>query len=216
MKIRLVSFLAASLSLVSVGVVTLQPLAANAQAADDSMLSRESVLRDPDTPVMGNPRGDITIVEYFDYRCPYCKKVNTRAAESRPRRWANSPRLQGLADLWRRLDLRREARARHQISEQVRRSPRGADCHQGNANRAECPSHSGSGRHRRGPCHARPCHRIKTPIDALLARNHAQAVAFGFQGTPAFIIGHFRIPGALDAATFKQAIADARAAQQRK
>jgi hypothetical protein len=39
---------------------------------------------------------------------------------------------------------------------------------------------------------------------------------FGFQGTPAFIIGHFRIPGALDAATFKQAIADARAAQQRK
>jgi len=56
----------------------------------------------------------------------------------------------------------------------------------------------------------------ETVLAALLGRNHAQAVAFGFQGTPAFIIGHFRIPGALDAATFKQAIADARAAQQRK
>jgi thiol-disulfide isomerase/thioredoxin len=36
---------------------------------------RESVLRDPDVPSMGNPQGDITIVEYFDYQCPYCKKV---------------------------------------------------------------------------------------------------------------------------------------------
>src|SRR5208283_5590711 len=50
--------------------------AANAQATDDSMLSRESVLRDPNVPVEGNSKGDITIVEYFDYRCPYCKKVN--------------------------------------------------------------------------------------------------------------------------------------------
>ncbi|HAP12523.1 MAG TPA: disulfide bond formation protein DsbA, partial [Afipia sp.] len=36
---------------------------------------RESVLRDPDIPSIGNPQGDITIVEYFDYQCPYCKKV---------------------------------------------------------------------------------------------------------------------------------------------
>ncbi len=36
---------------------------------------RESVLRDPDVPSIGNPKGDITIVEYFDYQCPYCKKV---------------------------------------------------------------------------------------------------------------------------------------------
>src|SRR5450830_665923 len=33
-------------------------------------------------------------------------------------------------------------------------------------------------------------------IDALLARNHEQAVALEFQGTPAFIIGKFRVPGA--------------------
>lgn len=31
--------------------------------------------RDPDAPVAGNPRGDVTIVEFFDYRCGYCKSV---------------------------------------------------------------------------------------------------------------------------------------------
>ncbi len=56
----------------------------------------------------------------------------------------------------------------------------------------------------------------KSSIEALLARNNEQAEAFGFQGTPAFIVGTFRIPGVLDAASFKQAIADARAAARKK
>jgi protein-disulfide isomerase len=30
---------------------------------------------DPATPVGGNPHGDVAIVEFFDYRCPYCKEV---------------------------------------------------------------------------------------------------------------------------------------------
>ncbi|CAB4327271.1 DsbA family protein [Brucella sp. 191011898] len=32
------------------------------------------VLYDKEIPVLGNPNGDVTIVEYFDYQCPYCKK----------------------------------------------------------------------------------------------------------------------------------------------
>lgn len=32
------------------------------------------VLYDKDIPVLGNPHGDVTIVEYFDYQCSYCKK----------------------------------------------------------------------------------------------------------------------------------------------
>lgn len=26
-------------------------------------------------PVLGNPKGDVTIVEFFDYNCPYCRQV---------------------------------------------------------------------------------------------------------------------------------------------
>ena len=30
---------------------------------------------DPNAPVIGNPSGDVTIVEFFDYNCPYCKRA---------------------------------------------------------------------------------------------------------------------------------------------
>jgi protein-disulfide isomerase len=36
---------------------------------------RRELLEDPDTPVGGNPKGDVSLVEFFDYRCPYCKQV---------------------------------------------------------------------------------------------------------------------------------------------
>jgi protein-disulfide isomerase len=35
---------------------------------------REGLVR-PDDPVAGNPQGDVTIVEFFDTRCPYCKRL---------------------------------------------------------------------------------------------------------------------------------------------
>ncbi len=33
------------------------------------------LLSDPDTPVGGNPKGSVSIVEFFDYRCGYCKRA---------------------------------------------------------------------------------------------------------------------------------------------
>lgn len=36
---------------------------------------RGELENDPTSPVGGNPRGDVTIVEFFDYQCPYCKRV---------------------------------------------------------------------------------------------------------------------------------------------
>jgi protein-disulfide isomerase len=35
-------------------------------------------LRDPMSPVIGNAKGDVTIVEFFDYTCPFCKAVEPR------------------------------------------------------------------------------------------------------------------------------------------
>jgi protein-disulfide isomerase len=50
-------------------------------------------------------------------------------------------------------------------------------------------------------------------IDVILARNNAQAEAFGFKGTPSFIVGKFRVPGVLTMAEFEMVIADARKAK---
>jgi len=43
--------------------------------ADALKAHADAVFRDPGAPVAGNPIGDVTIVEFFDYRCPYCKRV---------------------------------------------------------------------------------------------------------------------------------------------
>src|SRR3954470_14909831 len=36
--------------------------------------SRDSLVN-PADPVAGDPKGDVTIVEFFDTRCPYCRKI---------------------------------------------------------------------------------------------------------------------------------------------
>ena len=36
---------------------------------------RNEIFHDPATPVGGNAEGDITIVEFFDYQCSYCKQA---------------------------------------------------------------------------------------------------------------------------------------------
>ena len=36
---------------------------------------RDELFKDPDSPVAGNPSGDVTVVEFFDYNCPYCRRV---------------------------------------------------------------------------------------------------------------------------------------------
>src|SRR5712691_2219883 len=35
----------------------------------------EDVFRDADSPVAGNQQGDVSLVEFFDYNCPYCRQM---------------------------------------------------------------------------------------------------------------------------------------------
>ena len=48
--------------------------AASAAAAAQS----GKLLRDPNSPVLGNPNGDVTLVKFTDYQCGYCKASEPR------------------------------------------------------------------------------------------------------------------------------------------
>ena len=181
-----------------------------AQATGD-ILSRDAVLRDPDIPDLGNPQGDMTIVEYFDYQCPYCKKTAPDLAQVARedgkvrivlKDWpifgpasAYAARMALASKYQDKYEQAHDAliAAKTKLTEAAvddLLAKAGVDVARASADR---------------DAHARE-------IDALLARNDMQARAFGFQGTPAFIIGTFRVPGSLNTAGFKRAISDARKA----
>lgn len=60
---------------------TLEALQAKREAEErervrNLIASRQAeLLNDPNSPVSGNLEGDVTVVEFFDYRCGYCKRV---------------------------------------------------------------------------------------------------------------------------------------------
>ncbi len=57
-----------------------QRLAAQQQQDIDQRIAAraEALNNAPSSPVLGNPGGDVVIVEFFDYACPYCKAVEPR------------------------------------------------------------------------------------------------------------------------------------------
>lgn len=69
-------------------VEAMQALEARRLQAEDgearSVLAARAyeVFRDPDSPVGGNAEGDVTMVEFFDYNCPYCRQVASVMAEA--------------------------------------------------------------------------------------------------------------------------------------
>ena len=66
----------AALTLIGAGALVAGGItAARAATDEDEVLTEAKVLRDPDVPVAGNPGGNITIVEWSDYNCPYCRKL---------------------------------------------------------------------------------------------------------------------------------------------
>jgi protein-disulfide isomerase len=52
--------------------------AAAKQKATQSVLRerQKDLFADPDAPVLGNPNGDVVMVEFFDYNCGYCKQAH--------------------------------------------------------------------------------------------------------------------------------------------
>jgi protein-disulfide isomerase len=52
-----------------------EEVAQQGQARQNILARRNELFGDPTSPVGGNPDGDVTIVEFFDYQCGFCKRV---------------------------------------------------------------------------------------------------------------------------------------------
>ena len=52
-----------------------QRQASEKEAREAIATSRDALEEDRTSPVAGNPQGDVTLIQFFDYRCGYCKKV---------------------------------------------------------------------------------------------------------------------------------------------
>jgi protein-disulfide isomerase len=192
------------------------PGAAAAQDdGEEKVLTEALVLRDPDIPAAGNVDGDITIVEYFDYQCPYCRKIEPELRQVVQddgkvrlvlKDW---PVLGEVSVIAARMALASKFQGKYLVAHEaligvnsklteprIRELLAGAGIDIDRLNRDLVTN--------------------AKAIDAILARNNDQAMAFGFKGTPSFIVGKFRVPGILTMAQFDQVIADARKAAAHK
>lgn len=49
----------------------------NAASSEAIKQNKEALFNDPETPHAGNPKGDVSLVEFMDYNCGYCKDALT-------------------------------------------------------------------------------------------------------------------------------------------
>jgi protein-disulfide isomerase len=48
----------------------------DAKQGEQEAADAKAALQDSDSPVGGNPKGDVTLVEFFDYNCPFCRAMS--------------------------------------------------------------------------------------------------------------------------------------------
>ncbi|MBN9602118.1 MAG: DsbA family protein [Afipia felis] len=179
--------------------------------ANESDTSREAILNDPAAPTTGNKNGDLTIVVFFDYNCPFCKKSEPELerfvkadgkirlvykewpilteASIKGSQWALAAKYQGKYDVAHAAMMAIPGRKipAEQMREAIAKA--GVDM-----NRLDSDLNA----------HA-------NEITEILRRNLAQADYLGLQGTPAYIVGPYRVTSALNYDGFKRVVADARA-----
>jgi protein-disulfide isomerase len=200
---------------VSVALLGAAALSRPAFAADDEVLTEALVLRDPEIPAAGNVNGDITIVEWFDYNCPYCRKIDPELRQV----IQDDGKVRLVLKDWPILGPVSKVASRMALAAKYQDKFMAAhEAMIGVASKLTEPrigellSGAGIDMDRL----KRDIETNAKAIDGILARNNDQALAFGFKGTPSFIVGKFRVPGVLTMAEFELVIADARKAKAGK
>lgn len=177
--------------------------------AQDAELTVENVLFDPDGPVLGNPNGDITLVEYFDYQCPCCKAAHpllteTVARDGNIRLVMKDWPIFGAESLRAtRLTLGAAELGQFEVANSALMATE-ARLSAADVNAAL----TGAGIDIAAATNA--FSGAANKWNDYLGRNSRQAESFGLPGTPAYIIGQTLYPGTLSKDQLEKAIKSAR------
>lgn len=183
---------------------------AEQKAQSNVLEKREDLENDPASPVAGNPKGDVVIVEFFDYSCGYCKKVMPTFVKL----LEEDKNIKAVFKELPILGPNSELSARAAISVYMIAPDKYFEFHK---------KLMGSGRiSGQGSINVLAKalgidtktleEKMKSKeVESAIAKDKALASEIGIHGTPAFIIDGNLVPGAIDLDTFKTMVANARA-----
>ena len=162
---------------------------------------------DADSPVAGNPNGDVVIVEFNDYQCPYCKRSyqamkSVVGADGKVKViYKDLPILGEASKIAALAALASVAQGKHLALHNALME------FNGKLDRDKILEIAGSV----GIDRASSRRTWRTPSSSRSSSATSElASALGVRGTPAFVVGKQFVPGAVDAAALKQLIAEAR------
>lgn len=157
--------------------------------------------------VVGNPDGDVTVVEFYDVRCPYCRRmlpVLAQLLRTDPKLrlvYKDIPILGPASVLGAKAVIAAQKQGGYQKMHDLVMG--------GTPNITEDTLRADAAR--AGLDWARLEQDMKDPeIERRFARNLDMAHALGIEGTPAYVIGGKLLPGAADLAELQEAVAAAR------
>lgn len=168
----------------------------------------EELLNDPASPVGGNPNGDVTLVEFFDYNCPYCRRVGPvmiDAEKADPELrivYKEFPILGRNSDGAAKVALATERQGRYTDFHKALMQIEGVADEESALKLAE---ELGLDMDRLKKDKEAP------EIQAAIERNLALARTLRVTGTPTFVVGDELLPGATDLGTLQAMIRRARA-----
>jgi protein-disulfide isomerase len=179
-------------------VLALSPIALVACDSRKAMAEAVAALAQPPTmPAAGAQDANVTIVEFFDYNCPYCKMT---APQLRTLLQAD-PKVRILYKEWPILGDVSEYAARSALAAQwqdkylVAHDALIGAPHDLDENSQVDDVLKSAGIDLTRLAHDRTAHAAE--IAAILSRDSKEADSLGFRGTPAFVIGHQLVPRSL-------------------
>lgn len=182
-----------------------------AETADQEMLERhaKAIYEDGFSFIGGNPDGDVTLVEFSDYRCGYCKRAHPEVQEVLER----DPNVRLILKEFPILGPDSVAAGRMALAALAMDPSKYEDLHDElmtyNGNLTEQVAYKIAGSF--GYDIAELKERAGSEaVEAQLQQNYRLAQALGLQGTPAFIVGTEVIRGYLPVDDMLSAIKDAR------